>query len=68
MEKKTCIRQLFKLIPKTSNMQTALHADEKHGTELYKAAAERTDGDHGPAPEPEPLVIDNGGAIERGGE
>lgn len=61
MSKKTCIRQLFKLIPKTSNMQTALHADEKSGGELYKAAAERADGDR--TPEPEMPAIDHNGVI-----
>jgi recombination protein RecT len=64
MEKKTCIRQLFKLIPKTANMQTALHVDEKHGAELYKAHAERATD---PAPEPqhiERLAVNGAGAAD----
>lgn len=65
MEKKSCIRQLLKLIPKTPNVATALHADEKGGAELYRAAAERVPD---PDPEPEQPAIDNNGVIERGGE
>lgn len=64
MEKKTCIRQLFKLIPKTPNMQTALHADEKGGAELYKAAAERVSE---PAHEPqhiERIAVNGVGATD----
>lgn len=39
MERKTAIRQLVKLIPRTPNMSKANVADETTGTELYKAAA-----------------------------
>lgn len=39
MERKTCIRQLFKMLPKTPNMALAARADEAGGTELYRAAA-----------------------------
>jgi recombination protein RecT len=69
MSKKTCIRQLFKLIPKTANLQDALHFDEKGGGELYKVQAERAAAGHVPDPEPELPAIDNNGVvIERGGE
>lgn len=45
MERKTAIRQLFKLLPKSPNMAQAIEADDKaSGTELYRArAAERVE-------------------------
>lgn len=44
MSKKTCIRQLSKMLPKSTDLATAVEADEKGGTELYRvAAAERID-------------------------
>jgi recombination protein RecT len=36
MERKTVLRQLFKLMPKSSTLQHALDADEKTGTELHR--------------------------------
>jgi recombination protein RecT len=36
MERKTVLRQLFKLMPKSSTLQSALDADEKTGTELHR--------------------------------
>lgn len=40
MERKTALRQLFKLLPKTPTMAQAVEADDKSsGTELYRAAA-----------------------------
>jgi len=36
MEKKTALRQLFKLLPKSTALQVALSADERPGTELYR--------------------------------
>lgn len=44
MERKTALRQLFKMLPKSTNLATAVESDEKGGTELYRAAvAERVD-------------------------
>jgi recombination protein RecT len=39
MERKTCIRQLVKMLPKSPNLARAAQADEQGGTELYRAAA-----------------------------
>lgn len=36
MERKTVLRQLFKLLPKSTTLQVALDADERSGTELYR--------------------------------
>lgn len=36
MERKTALRQLFKLLPKTTTLARALDADEKTGSELYR--------------------------------
>lgn len=42
MERKTAVRQLVKLLPKSSDMDRALAADEQHGTELHRGqVAER---------------------------
>jgi recombination protein RecT len=36
MERKTAVRQLFKLLPKSTALQQALAVDERGGTELYR--------------------------------
>jgi recombination protein RecT len=36
MERKTALRQLFKLTPKSVNLQRAIDRDERAGTELYR--------------------------------
>lgn len=42
MERKTCIRQLIKMLPKSPSLSRAADADERGGTDLYRvAAAER---------------------------
>lgn len=38
MERKTCLRQLFKLLPKSTNLARALEADEKIRTDLREDA------------------------------
>ncbi|WP_282775818.1 recombinase RecT [Nocardia sp. CC201C] len=46
MERKTCIRQLTKLLPKSTSLAAVLAADERGGTELYRERlAERGDED-----------------------
>jgi recombination protein RecT len=59
MERKTAIRQLVKLLPKSVKLAQAARVDESSGTELYRAAqAERADrpaleqGDGPPADTP----------------
>jgi recombination protein RecT len=58
MERKTVLRQLFKLLPKSTTLQTALDADEKTGRELYaERVAER------PAIEDRPANVDDDGVV-----
>jgi recombination protein RecT len=57
MEKKTAIRQLFKLLPKSTTLQVALAVDERPGTELYRDRLDDADPNRqgrleGPHPEP----------------
>lgn len=45
MERKTCIRQLVKMLPASPNLAQAAHTDEQGGTDLYRAmAAQRVPG------------------------
>lgn len=46
MERKTVLRQLFKLTPKSTQLATAIQADERSGTELHaeQVAARELDG------------------------
>lgn len=39
MERKTCLRQLTKMLPKTASLAGAAQADDTGGTKLYRAAA-----------------------------
>jgi recombination protein RecT len=39
MERKTALRQLFKLLPKSPSLQRALDADDRPGTELHQQLA-----------------------------
>lgn len=51
MEKKTCIRQLFKLLPKSSILVTALDKDERLGSELardFQVNIQESDADPSP--------------------
>jgi recombination protein RecT len=58
MERKTALRQLFKLLPKSTALQAALDADEKPGRELYAdRVAER------PALEGRPANVDDAGVV-----
>lgn len=43
MERKTCIRQLVKMLPRSASLARAAHADETGGTELYRAVAAERD-------------------------
>jgi recombination protein RecT len=43
MERKTAIRQLVKLLPKSSKLAHAAQADEQSGVDLYRAASQRAD-------------------------
>ena len=65
MQRKTCLRQLFKLLPKSTQMLTALDADERPGSELARdRAIEST-----PAPAIEqqrPAGVDANGVVEDG--
>lgn len=51
MSRKTCLRQLFKLIPKSTQLQIALNSDERSGTELLsnKVPEQITSGEVPPA-------------------
>ncbi len=56
MSRKTCIRQLVKMLPRSANLAQAAQVDEKGGTELYRAAA----AERGPAVTPEaPAAIES---------
>jgi recombination protein RecT len=57
MDKKTPLRQLFKLLPKSTTLQVALAVDERPGTELYRDRLDDADLNRqgrleGPHPEP----------------
>ncbi|MCW2545396.1 MAG: hypothetical protein JWM40_2948 [Frankiales bacterium] len=56
MERKTALRQLFKLMPKSSTLQRALNADERPGTELHQQLAADRDAPALEAPASEPPV------------
>lgn len=43
MERKTALRQLFKLMPKSSTLQRALDVDEQPGTQLHQQLATERD-------------------------
>jgi recombination protein RecT len=59
MEKKTCIRQLVKLLPKSSQFAQAIEADEKPGHELYQELVkERKILEAAPAHDPAPADVD----------
>lgn len=61
MERKTVLRQLFKLLPKSTTLQTALDADEKTGRELY---ADRVNERPAPAAiEDRPANVDDDGVV-----
>lgn len=68
MERKCAVKQLFKLLPKSTNMAKAIEADDKQGgTELYRvAAAERGDGIHGPFDHTEMPAIEGSVDVETG--
>lgn len=53
MERKTALRQLFKITPKSTALATAVNSDERYGTELYAehvAAKDSTPQQETPAP------------------
>jgi recombination protein RecT len=71
MERKTALRQLFKLLPKDPNLTKAIDADDKQsGTELYRAAAaERVEPfDNAERPAIEGTVDTSTGEVVGGGQ
>jgi len=59
MERKTCIRQLTKLLPKSSDFSHAIEADEQPGRQLYKdMVVERKVLEATPASDPAPAGVD----------
>lgn len=55
MEKKTAVKQLLKLLPKSTTLQQVLDADERNGADLYRSRlADRGIVDVEPLPDPGP--------------
>lgn len=66
MERKTVLRQLFKLMPKSSTLQHALDADEKTGTELHRELIVDTTPAPVAALEPPVVETEDAGIVNTG--
>lgn len=64
LERKTCLRQLFKLLPKSTQMLTALDADERPGSELARDRV--IESTPPPAIEQRPAGVDANGVVAGG--
>ena len=56
LSRKTAIRQLIKLLPKSTSLAKIDEVDEKGGTELYRAAAAERDDAHFDIPAERPAI------------